>query len=543
LTDIPLVYVYLDNKLPRYALYSLKLARRQFDGPIILLTNRDDTPAVDGVEIIDIRDWYRNEIFLRFRKDSRLDGLFRGGFWLKAVERFFVLHEFMTVFSVSRLMHAELDVLILDLQGLPEDCDSSGKGIFIPLQQVHRAYASLIYINQVSALGRTLRFFEHNSSLGNEMRMLAAFLASEPDVAHSLPSESSLTEEWPLSPSWVPSSDWLIDCSGFGFWVFGYDPRNLPGTVWNHFGESSSGTHFRETSLQSNFAGTEVTVRDWFGRDLKIRAIHVHSKIFSRLRIPGLIWLYVLLSNLPFRIPILVRSGSVKATVLTKFCSRTSNNVVSRVHPTLRYLFSSVVRSLVASSPKILSERERRVANLFFSPKPFGELKNPPVPVFRPTSDLTETVMVFLGDKLDRFSEEFRDSLRLEIQILLSSLESSGPRLYLRKAEFEMKPRTLIRDSRQLLFVSDRKRYSDSIHALAYWADLPLNNRFSFATDAQVLIPEIVREMFPRGEKDIVRWATMGIDREEPSLSAFQSYGTWLYSMKRDGYRLAAVDN
>ena len=125
-----------------------------------------------------------------------------------------------------------------------------------------------------------------------------------------------------------------------------------------------------------------------------------------------------------------------------------------------------------------------------------------------------------------------RQELAREIALFLNALESDTPAVYTTAEAPQPLGTKCFHTGRQLLFVATQKHYPDSKHALTFWSDANLSNRWSFATAYQPINPKVVREMFPCGEADIFRWAKMGISRPEPSLSAFQSYGSWLYSIR-----------
>lgn len=70
-----------------------------------------------------------------------------------------------------------------------------------------------------------------------------------------------------------------------------------------------------------------------------------------------------------------------------------------------------------------------------------------------------------------------------------------------------------------------------------------MKNTWSFDTRFQVIDPRFVWEMFPNGEVDVLQWAELGLEKGTTNLSAFQSYGTWLFSNRRSSVRLCTVAN
>lgn len=533
----PLVFAYLGNPLPNYSQHSLALAKRNYQGPIRILTDRPETVTTKGVDVVDVTDWYDRARFEEFARTSELDALFRGGFWLKAVERFYVLKQYMNRFDVGALFHAELDVLIFDLEGYQPLLDKFGSGCFIPAQRPDRAIASLIYINDKYALGELLTFFEAHQDLGNEMNMLGAFLTSRSDIGHALPSETALSREsWPVTPSSVPIGTGLVDALGFGPWLFGYDPRNIIGSTWNHFQEGSSDVEYRGLRFRAGVSGRRVKVSSPESELRNIRAVHVHSKIFRRLTFPGVVAFYCAVAGFRFRTPITLSTAAVRLRLVRLLLRPRVAHLLVKSGGLVRKVLSGVIPRLVTHSPAVLSTREREKAFQFLNTEPFGKADKP-IEFTRPTPEILHSEPRWL-ELVEGFAEKKKHSLLAEIAVFADALEASAPMFY--SFSGQAPAINLISCGKQALFVSSDKRYQDSKHALTFWADQALNNRWSFACDGQLLQPEKVRIMFPNGLEDLYNWAEMGINRPQPSLSAFQAYGTWLFGADRRGSQLVS---
>ena len=537
MNQTPLIFVYLGSQLPEYAFHSLSLARRNFQGPIYVLVDRLPKQAPSGVECVDISSWYNVQPFRAFEDNSPLDALFRGGFWLKAVERFFVLEQFQRYSGYARFFHAELDVLVLNLSGYSEVLDSRGKGIFVPAQRPKRAIASLVYVNKPGVLQGLLDFFHANAHLGNEMNMLGHFLAERPDIGFALPSENSLDSAYwsSVTPSVAPDNG-VIDSLGFGPWLLGYDPRNVPGSTWNKFREGAEGVDLQKFFFRSSIVPKSLEVsldrQTW----TTVRALHVHSKIFSRLRIPGVLSFYAGIARFPFRFPINPSFGDARYKALTHVLSRRAASIWLRTPTKLRYTFGRVIVDLVSSSPKILSQRERRVVLSFLRAYPIGSAENSQHrdgPKAISQSNLPRS----LDQLLALLGRDSRRAVEFQIRIFADALDRDGPALYTNQ-EGSLVDGELIGGKKQCLYVTDEKAYVHSKHALTFWAEHPLNNRWSFVGPYQLIQPNVVWDMFPQGEDDIFRWAEMGLRAGMDSLSAFQSYGTYLFSRYRRRVRL-----
>lgn len=534
----PLVLVYLGNQVPRYFPHHSHLLSNNHRGPIILLTDQPDQ-SFHGISTVDVRSWYDPTDFESFSRDTRLDALFRGGFWLKAVERFFVLEQYMRKFEVDRLFHSETDALLFSLDGLAEACDTHGKGVFVPAQRSNRAIGTLVYVNSHSALAEMCGFFVDRKDLGNEMNLLGAFLAERPDIGHALPSETVLDHSaWPVTDSAVPSSAGLVDAQGFGMWLLGYDPRNIVGSTWNHFNEGPESEHLRTARFRANLRGNRLWVFDQNNIRHNVRAVHVHSKTFGRLRLPGVLPAYAWLAGLPFRVPITLSLGKLKVALLSGLFRKTNIRRIVRLPEIVKTLMRPFLVELVTRSPKILSERERRDLLTLLATNPLGGLREIHT-AEPPRENWLEKSSVEWSDLLARFDSASRREFEGEINIFLDALRREDSVLYRRGGRTQFEYGALHSGDRQVLFVSSTKAYADAKHALTFWNDRSLNNRWSFATEVQLIQPSVVRQMFPLGEEDVYRWARMGLDRPEPSLSAFQSYGLWLFTVRRSTTRLA----
>ena len=539
MSRLPLVYVYLGNQLPTYARHSLLFAKRRYSGEIVLLTDQKLDQVLPGVKVIDIRSWYDPVPFASFAEASPLDSLFRGGFWLKAVERFYVLQQYARVFGVDRFFHAELDVLIFDIEDLPEKLDGEAQGIFVPAQRPNRAIASLIYVNNPAALDELVDFFPGHVDLGNEMNLLGRFLADCSHIAHGLPSETALdSESWPVSPSSASIQVGLVDSLGFGPWILGYDPRNIVGTTWNKFSEGDAGERLKDYRFRAGLFGGSLEVMPKGGAPIRIRALHLHSKRFARLRIPGVLAFYAFATRFPFRVPVTLSTGKIKHRITSSALSKKNSWVVLWLSKMLGPIGVVTIRWLITTTPKILSNRERTLVVSLLPAAPLGTVRTPLEAVLAGKEVLRSSSEEW-GKLFRRLSSGERTAFEEQVAVFLEALSTNQCRVYKQCADEVSLGLEVWGSKSQVLFVSEKKFYSDAKHALTYWADIPMNNRWSFAADYQPIDPAVVRAMFPNGEADIYRWAEMGIFRPEPSLNAFQSYGIWLFSTRPHRVKLA----
>ena len=301
--NIPLVFVYLGS-LPSYGKISLRLAARNYRGPVVLLTDQQENPAIQGVETILIADWYDRSSFAALELNSPLDPGFRKGFWLKALERFFVLEAYCRHFRIERLFHAELDVLVLDLGGYSDLLDATGNGVFYPFGREDQAIASLFYSNEIESLRALCNYASQNAQLGNEMQILASFSKDNSEKCWVLPSEETVSEFSVRPKKLVNPGLGLVDGAIMGHRFFGQDPKNTRGFVWNHWRQREHAPI--DTELRVRFEPFAFSLQALVSPEVwaPIRALHIHSKIFPLIQFRFVFLLLVLGSKLPFRIPL-----------------------------------------------------------------------------------------------------------------------------------------------------------------------------------------------------------------------------------------------
>lgn len=365
----PLIYVFLRNKLPAYAWHSLYLARRNYSGEIILLTDILGARAPKGVTVIQSDKWYDGSPFERFRNTTVLDKSFRNGFWLLAAERFFVLHAYAREFCIPRFFHAELDVLIVNLRGVGSRLDSIGDGFFCPTEGPGRAIASLVYFNSFAVLSDLIRFFFDNAHLGNEMNILGSFMEQSAGtyVLPSLPVDRDQ-----VAPDMKTSASHLgfFDAAFLGQWLFGMDPKNSPRSVMNHYRNPFVPATRENPALRASLFGRVLKImvpeRGW----LDVHTVHVHSKVFRRLRFPGVLAFYSLISRLPIETVIKVRWSGWISWLLALMLRRKVVDYFEFLPVPLRSIASRTLVFLVAKSPRLISNRELSVlGRIIGSPK------------------------------------------------------------------------------------------------------------------------------------------------------------------------------
>lgn len=291
-------FIFIGEKLPSYAIASLKLAVTHSGVRVRLISNRSTAWQVKKIDLdlILIEDFYDSSKFKKASSKLTSSTHFRGGFWSKSLERFFVLSQFIEKFGVSKILHAELDQLLFGVDKMIEALDKSGfHGLFIPFQSPELCVASIVYINDTSSLDSLLDEAVNGDAFPNEMALIARWAQRNITKVYALPTLATSKLE---SCKVVGSNIRLInhevlggyvDAAQLGQWVGGIDPRNVPisqkpstkfvdpPAPWLLNQDQLSSIEFRiENENKSLLVGGTTTF-------CRIYNLHLHAKSHSRL--------------------------------------------------------------------------------------------------------------------------------------------------------------------------------------------------------------------------------------------------------------------
>jgi hypothetical protein len=281
----PLVFVWLGNSFPVWGRLALTLSRSFSGLPIVLLSNRALGNIAESDEQYFIEDFYKKPDAWDARAQT-FDPNFRDGFWLKTTERFFVLEQFIRKHAIRSLFHAELDNWVFDLTGLDTRLDCLGHGLFCPRDSLHRGIASVIYINDATALTELNEYAVNNSLFEkNDMTILGHLLATS-NRFFSLSTENAFQNldliAWDrILPK---DSEGIFDAAAIGQFLFGIDPRNGPALLFNGFENENRGYDLWRLNYRLNEKNRTFTLSSRDERQsLNLFNIHVHSKLFGQL--------------------------------------------------------------------------------------------------------------------------------------------------------------------------------------------------------------------------------------------------------------------
>lgn len=317
-SGVPLVFVWVGDDFPDYGQSSIKIAMRNYYGPVVLVSQ--DNPGIPGIH------WYRVDQFkspLMEAVDQNL-GLgrdHRNGIWYVSYERLLIFSVFCEREGLEKAFLAELDLLVLDLSGFADELDSFGDGIFLAPVSRDQVVASLIYQNSRNELDELARYLATNCAGKNEMRVLADFLWNPSTKTFCFASEISLVDPapYPLPKPSLPPSTGVVDAALIGLWFFGPSKDSKRGIVWNKAGGGrvpSWPPHslaIRRTWLRRrNYEVQAGELKKWY----PLRALHLSAKSHRRFEHGFTAAISLVVSQLPVRVPSHMSAYPIKRRLL-----------------------------------------------------------------------------------------------------------------------------------------------------------------------------------------------------------------------------------
>ena len=280
-----LVYVWLGDHLPSWARISLLLAKKNSGLSTLLISSRKVGAVPEVGQQIFLEDFYCQSDVIK-SKYSTKKASFRDAFWIKTTERFFVLEQFMRKFSYESIFHAELDNLVFNISLLGANLDLVGSGLFCPRDSIARGIASLIYVNNIDALVELSQEAVNSSNAGlNDMELFGKLLQSS-KYYFGLPTEAAFNTESSGYWNYVKPdiSYGIFDSAAIGQFLFGIDPKNIKGPLYNGFENENKGYDLwrLKYSIDIEKGIASITNKDT-SESKNLYNIHVHSKLFHQL--------------------------------------------------------------------------------------------------------------------------------------------------------------------------------------------------------------------------------------------------------------------
>jgi len=303
-----IVFVHLGPDLPSHisdAAFQARLFNLTED--IYLLANQEALNKNDKqellkkmrndmrIKIVSIETLKRSKEHEIFGKKSTHDVKFRKGFWKFAVERFFVLDDFMQQYKVNDVVHLESDTLLYrNLEELMPIFRLYYKGIAAVFINDVYCIPCFVYFRDKKAIKNLVKYIAERASEGkNDMIVLSGFKEKNPvELIDSLPiisrayiklhglksTKGHVTHDQEKYYKNIDVFGSIFDGCAIGQYLGGTDPRNghsEPGFV-------NEKCLFNPSLLtyqwEKDEHGRNVPFMFFNGERYRINNLHIHSK-------------------------------------------------------------------------------------------------------------------------------------------------------------------------------------------------------------------------------------------------------------------------
>lgn len=279
---------------PEYVIDCIKQIRCFNNNPIFLLSDSDyyqnSVKRISNTELINIKELRKTENHLYFTKHQSLDDNFRNGFWVSAVERFFLIENFLNTYDIKNIIQVETDNLIYTNYQKIFDTLKKISNFSIILDHKNRCIPSIVYLKNKSSIESFNRFYNTNclSKKLNDMEALALFYKKQKNKL--------LINNLPITP---PKAQFRIlklihnisyynnfnhfkgifDAAAFGQYLGGVDPRNIKGNTVGFINETSvvKPNRFKIT-WEKDDSKRKIPFIHYKEKKYPIFNLHIHSK-------------------------------------------------------------------------------------------------------------------------------------------------------------------------------------------------------------------------------------------------------------------------
>ena len=268
----PIVIVYLNDFLPKYALENIKYMEQTFkERDIFILVSEEKYNSkkynLRRSKIIVLGDFESDLVELRGLTTHAQE--FRKDFWNLTIARFFALEKFMLNSGVESIFHFEADVLIAPYFPFG-NLERIQNKIAFPKVSSIAAAASVFYVDGVENLCEMNRYFKESlrrNSLMTDMTLLSNFSSDCPTLYYALYSGIEPDTSKPRE---------LFDAATFGIYLTGGDPKNARG--WTKFFIDVNDHTAKPSNFEYSITCNNVLLAKYRDLDFEIQNLHIHSK-------------------------------------------------------------------------------------------------------------------------------------------------------------------------------------------------------------------------------------------------------------------------
>ena len=277
----PIIFIY-KGILPQYIYDCINYNNKTNYGKIILVCDLKIINKNKIIKKIKIYDYKKFDFNIKINLHNKEIKKFRSGFWLKTIERYFILLNFVKFYHIKEFYHAELDNVFTNLSNLYKKLNKIGKYFYLTTVNLNKqAFGSIIYINQIKILEDFCTFIKKKmqKKFYNDMELLYMFAKKNNKKVKFLPTFLKIKKK-----NYINYEDLggIFDNANLGVYIFGTDPRNHARPIYNreNLYQNKKIEHILRNSnfniIKNNFF---LTIKN---RKLNVFNIHIHSKLIRK---------------------------------------------------------------------------------------------------------------------------------------------------------------------------------------------------------------------------------------------------------------------
>ena len=278
----PIIFIY-KGTLPEYVYDSINYNNKTNYRKIILICNLKILNKKKINKKILTYDYKTFDLNIKINLHNKQIHEFRSGFWLKTIERYFILLNFVKYYNVREFYHAELDNVFTNISSLHKKLNKIGKHFYLTTINLNKqAFGSIIYINQIKFLEDFCAFIikKIRRKFYNDMELLYMFAKKNNKKVKFLPTFLKIKNK-----NYINYEDLggIFDNANLGVYIFGTDPRNHARPIYNR--ENLYQNKKIEKILKySNFniKNNKFTLT-LENKKLNVYNIHIHSKLIKKI--------------------------------------------------------------------------------------------------------------------------------------------------------------------------------------------------------------------------------------------------------------------
>ena len=269
----PIVLVYLNTYLPKYAIRNLQYLEHTFsDREIFVLVNEEKFSKrrykLNRTQFVHPKGIGKDITELQLITSHPQN--FRHDFWNATIARFFALENFMAEKNLQSIIHLEADVLVAPYFSFSE-LEALDKCIAFPRVSANAAAASLFFVNDLELLRKMNSYFKI-SLLGQpnltDMSLLSNFADAYAEFYFPLFSG--------INVSSALDTRKIFDGATFGIYLTGGDPRNERG--WVEFFRDVEDHEAVPSEYVYSFNSNNILIAQLGDEKFEIQNLHIHSK-------------------------------------------------------------------------------------------------------------------------------------------------------------------------------------------------------------------------------------------------------------------------